>query len=452
MKEIEKYPKHISPKFEMKEPNEEIKICEGIFTLKNKLFEIQIEGKVYYKWFPQNGAVFSGRLISNNINILNKNEIIEYSLIYKDMTLGKVFISEVINYSLELMETIILGVFKRNLFLGDKSINVDKVFFSIPNFRNILGEITSFNNNKGATRSRLSLEDSNYIIEIDKSLDYNNQIRELKNKGGFLILYSGTLKKKNGSISIKEALVVFESLDLFLTFLMGRKVSTIFHIGVLNKKEEWSDFSTKTNEIYKNPESWTLNYSIEGINKLFQEFSFLWEYENDRDFLQTLIHWYVEANNNSGYIEGSIIMAQTALELIYNWLLIEKKELIMGNDALNINASNKIRLLLSEIKVDKSIPESLHHLKDLIKLTSEYKNYDAPEMIVQIRNAIIHSQLKKRKKLSEIKVEAKAEALKLYILYIELSILYILKYKGKYTNRCSKELFPGDREADVPWL
>ena len=39
----------------------------------------------------------------------------------------------------------------------------------------------------------------------------------------------------------------------------------------------------------------------------------------DKNFLTSAIHWYVEANGNRGFSEGSIIMAQTALELLYNY-------------------------------------------------------------------------------------------------------------------------------------
>jgi hypothetical protein len=451
MEELDNYPEHISFNIDMNEPNEEIKICEGVFVLKNDEIEIDIKGKIVYKWFPEKGAEFIGSLISDSKAFFKRDKLGYFNFFYNGLNIGEFFITltEITSKSKDIS---IKGVFTNNLFLGNKLIKVDKVFFEIPNFKNFSGDNVSFNNNNGFSNTRVSFQSENYSIDIDKALDYNKRLKKLEFKGGFLTLYSGVLKAKTGNISIEDSEKFFECFDLFITFLMGRRVSTTFHTGVLNEKEEWFDFSNKTNEIYAKPESWTLNYSIEGINELFKEFSILWEDENDKDFLRTVVHWYVEANNNSGYTEGSIIMAQTALELIYNWLLIEKKQLIMGNDAEKISASNKIRLLLSEIKIDKNIPDSLNNLKDLISSNNNYKNSDAPEIIVLIRNAIIHSQLKKRETLAKITVKAKAEALKLYIWYIELSILYILKYKGKYTNRCSNEPFPKDREANVPWV
>jgi hypothetical protein len=451
MGKSESYPEHIGFKIDMNEPNEEIQICKSLFKLKNDEIEIEIKGEITYKWFPEVRAEFAGILISNGKIFFQRKNLDYFNFLHNDVNIGEFFITntEIKSSSKDIF---IKGIFTKNLLFGDKSINVEKVFFTIPNLKSFFGNTVRFNNNKGSSNTRLNFKNKNYSIDIDKALNYDERLKKLQSKGGFLTLYSGVLKKNTGNISIEDSRKTFECFDMFITFLMGRRISTTFHKGILNEKDEWSDYSKKTNEIYKKPESWTLNYSIDGINELYQEFSLLWESEDDRDFLKTLIHWYIEANNNSGYIEGSIIMAQTALELIYNWLLIEKRQLIMGNDALNLSASNKIRLLLSEIQVGKNIPESLNHLQDLISSCNDYKSNDAPEMIVQIRNAIIHSQLKKRKKLSAITIQAKAEALKLYIWYIELSILYILKYKGRYTNRCSKESFPEDRETDVPWI
>ena len=56
----------------------------------------------------------------------------------------------------------------------------------------------------------------------------------------------------------------------------------------------------------------------DGLNELWYNFTNLWKNENDKDFLEFIVHWYLEANGNSAKIEGSIIIAQVALELIYS--------------------------------------------------------------------------------------------------------------------------------------
>jgi hypothetical protein len=143
-------------------------------------------------------------------------------------------------------------------------------------------------------------------------------------------------------------------------------------------------------------------------------------------------------------------MAQTALELLYNWFIIENKKLIIGKDSENINASNKIRLLLSQLNINYLVPPKFSHLQQFID--DNIQIIDAPDAVVQIRNAIVHSQEEKRKKLSEIHYLAKHQALQLCIWYVEMSLLAILSYNGKYSNRCSIESYSSNTVEDVPWM
>lgn len=180
-----------------------------------------------------------------------------------------------------------------------------------------------------------------------------------------------------------------------------------------------------------------------GIVDLWNNFLTLWKDKDDRDFLITAIHWYVEANKLSGFTEGAIILVQTALELVYNWLVVENKKLLIGRDAENITAANKIRLLISQLNLTFDFPDSFKHLSKIHEISN------APEAFVQIRNAIVHSQEEKRKKLSEIPPTARYEALSLGVWYLELSLLKILDYKGNYQNRCSRK--PDALNEIVPW-
>jgi hypothetical protein len=164
----------------------------------------------------------------------------------------------------------------------------------------------------------------------------------------------------------------------------------------------------------------------------------------DFECLTTTIHWYVEANKVAGFAEGSIMMIQNALELLYNWIIVEKKKIIKGEDSKNLSASNKIRLLLTQMNLNLEIPATLTTL-------SSFSNgkMDGPETLVYIRNAIVHSQEEKRKKLKALSPTTFSEALHLGLWYVELILLYTLSYTGKYQNRCLKNNFR--TEIFVPW-
>ena len=181
--------------------------------------------------------------------------------------------------------------------------------------------------------------------------------------------------------------------------------------------------------------------SIRGYNEAWVAFYNLWKNENDKDFLIKVIHWYIEANLNSGFLEGSIIKAQIALELFYNWLIIEKLKLIKGKDCENISASNKIRLLLSQINTS-SYKTNLKYLELFISDNQQIE--DEIEAFVQIRNAIVHSQENKRKELTKINTRVKYEVLQLGLLFIEQSLLHILEFKESFNDRCSGNIWIGD--------
>ena len=142
-------------------------------------------------------------------------------------------------------------------------------------------------------------------------------------------------------------------------------------------------------------------------------------------------------------------MVQTALELLYNWWIIEQKKLLIGKDSENINASNKIRLLVSQLNLSNTIPDSFDHLKEFVSKNNDI--VDAPDAVVQIRNAIVHSQQEKRKKLTSIHHMAIFEALQISVWYVEMTLLCILGYEERYFNRCSGSPYAYQAQEIVPW-
>jgi len=84
-------------------------------------------------------------------------------------------------------------------------------------------------------------------------------------------------------------------------------------------------------------------------------------------------------------------------------------------------------------------------LKNKLLGTNQSFN-DEIDVFVQIRNAIVHSQKDKRAKLNGFTTDEKYEAKKFGLWLIELSILKIVGYKGKYYNRCN------DLDENVPYI
>jgi len=97
-----------------------------------------------------------------------------------------------------------------------------------------------------------------------------------------------------------------------------------------------------------------------------------------------------------------------------------------------------------------SSPKSFTQLREFVNHSNDVE--DAADAIMQIRNAIGHSQEEKRKKLSKISPNVSYQALQVFIWYTELSLLRILGYADKHHNRCSREIYAFKAEEFVPWV
>ena len=438
---------------DMDEPNASIPIFEGSFQLVQEEFAILINGKIWFDWFPHAGVKFTGKApyISPQETFFLISTQGQWELTVDGSILGKCYISRTLRSSLITVE----GVMASKSVLGDKCISVDKVKFAIPNLRELNGQPTKKTTNSGirSNNSRILFENKEYIIIIDQHPEYKKLHTSLNAKGGYLILYSGEITKKDGApIHYNEIKEVFGCFSTLLSFINGRKCSALFKQGVHENEVKWTDYTPYEVAQYKPVTSWPQHVqATKGLGKLWQNLCNLWMNKTDKDFIKNAVHWYTEANSNPSFFAGSLVMAQATLELLYNWYIIEKRKLIIGNDGENLSAANKIRILISNLNIGYEIPQAFEELNEVL-LKRKKETVDAPDLFVQIRNAIIHSQEKKRNMLANLSDYVKYEALQLGLWYIELSILYILNFDDRYFNRCSGAKWQGEGEKLVPWI
>lgn len=447
LKTLKDVPEILETSIIMAVANQPIKIYEGLFVIREGSKEITITGYIQYDWFPSTGANFYGsieNLSKDNIALVKNFELVDVIVDGNNIGLG------IITSTIYSNDITIKGTFRFETITGDKSIAVEKIKFCIPNFQQFLGETVKkiSTNNIQTARNRITLENEKYIITIDKCIDHVARYNSVNENGGYIITHVGELKPKKGNLTFENVNNITHCLNTFLSYVNGKRTSAMFIKGIFKEEIIWCDYSNYNIDTYDFLPSWTYKNEVNGLNEIWREFSNMWSNNESRGVIKTAIHWYLECNKNSGFVEGSIIMAQTALELLYNWLIVENKKLLIGKDSENINAANKIRLLISQLDINYEVPAKFSSLKGYLK--SEKLN-DAPEAVVQIRNAIVHSQEEKRKKLNDIDDKAKFEALQLCIWYIELALLKTFSFYGIYTNRCSTKESTSGKVELVPW-
>lgn len=145
-----------------------------------------------------------------------------------------------------------------------------------------------------------------------------------------------------------------------------------------------------------------------------------------------------------GGIEGSIILAQTGLELICWVLLVEDIKSQNKEPFDKLSASKKFEALLGQMEIDTAIPNKL---AELLALSSKKAWKNGPEAIAGYRNTIVHP--KRRAKNADVVIDASWEILELSLWYLELSLLYLFDYQGYYVNRINAK-WAGVVEK-VPW-
>lgn len=423
----------------MHEANESILIYNGEFKIKNELKEYKLSGKILFKWFPDMSVKFKGEFL--NAEHIDMSMMETYDVVIDDKITGKVKIMDI-----DFTGAPICGGDGVRFIWGDSTVPVNEVAFAIPNLRDYLGGSVKDETESGLhfQKTRLTLDDKPYKIIIDKLIDYKEQRQKLENDGGYILLYAGKVTKNKGSISLADLHKWHDRFHHFLYFLNGRRTAPMFYTGLHEGKPIWTDYSDYTVDLYKETISWSDIMFLNDLPQLWKKYNELWKKELDKDFLISAIHWYVEANSNAGMIEGSIILIQTALELLYNWLIIENQKIIIGSDADSLSAANKIRLLIFQFKISPSIPPAFTELAKVPDMQ------DGPEAFVSIRNALVHGQAGKREKLMKINLKAKYQALQLGIWYVELALLFILDYRGNYRNRTNGQLWRNTGEK-VPW-
>lgn len=174
---------------------------------------------------------------------------------------------------------------------------------------------------------------------------------------------------------------------------------------------------------------------------------FLQWWRDWQDSAKIILAWYLEANIDV-LAEKKVILTQVALELISWILFVEKEQTVSPKDFDKFRASNKLKKLLSKFKIPLEIPPN-SPTEALGKLAADEKWQDGPHAFTDIRNGLVHP--KNRKKIFDAPSEAKIEICDLGLWYLELLLIAIFDYKGRYSDRRYKCRWAGETQL-VPWV
>lgn len=181
----------------------------------------------------------------------------------------------------------------------------------------------------------------------------------------------------------------------------------------------------------------------EAIFELFAPFIRKLADPNWREIFQHMLYWSMRAEPEGAGADGGCILLQAALERLSWHLLVREQKSLSEDGFKKLDAADQLKLMLTVLRIPKDVPS------ELVNLTAYAKgrSMDGPTVFTNIRNRIVHPP----------KLNAKKDELpyyEAYLLakwYLELAVLSVCGYNGKYANRTHGLRYTGQVE-DVPWL
>jgi hypothetical protein len=316
------------------------------------------------------------------------------------------------------------------------------ISFGLPNF----WEITS---RSGELRGQLllgaRLSTPEWEIELAQERDLGARIKRLRSMGGVLVTHQAALRRPgNLPIGVNAASNVLEALHYFFSFARGAWSGPVLPVGIdVTGAVVWEKWDAPKATGWSNAGTWLDRTSGEEMAGVLPGFLRRWDTPEWRRTVQRTVHWYVSANQQSGAVDGAVVLAQTGLELL-SWQLLHREEKRFSRLAFNdLGVEKSLRELLRTMKVAPNFPESLSRLAEAGSRRSEW---DGPAAIVAVRNNIAHPRGRGDESLAEPLVIA--DAWRLSLLYLELALLYAFDHQGRYRNRFGPAL---GRTERVPW-
>ncbi len=281
-----------------------------------------------------------------------------------------------------------------------------------------------------------------------------DQIKEKKKNIQFPFVFTHIIEVRFKKSSTNSGIDVIGSvLQKTLSFMCGRWVGLVGPWGYSDTGKLNRAFPRVT-MVSMNPPG--LSWYDRMVMGTFEElFSCLFHAYNEPEkykVITTGIGWYIESEMSAGFIEGSIILQQAALES-FAWLdLVDRTQRYSKSKFKKLHAAEKIRQLLKVYSIPSEIPAKCEEILSYAN-DNNLKEIDLPEVLVHIRNSLVHGTPSKVMKLFSRRNGSHERVGLWYQIngLLAQAILAIVGYQGKITCRSLDVEFSHSAIKDVPW-
>ena len=296
---------------------------------------------------------------------------------------------------------------------------------------------------------RFRMEFDGWLITVAEFEETDGLVKKLKEIGGSAITHIGQIERADGqTFSTEQLYEMLTCLGYFFSLVLGRWSQPSLTVGFDSVGdrvfENWGMHQTTIGH-YAGGNSFFDCRHDEIFPALLPGFWRRWHDPLWNRAFKESIYWYIGANN-IGFgvnVDSALLFTQAALELLaWTYCVLDKKAVSEKAFAPRggLTASDKLTLLTSLLGISSQIPPQLKSLH-----ARPGKPWsDSMHAITDLRNGLVHP-----KERGTLPTNTYHEAWKLSLWYIDLILLRLCDYNGKYSDRLTTR-FVGQVE-DVPW-
>jgi len=436
------FPDRIAPYIVMSALNQPVDVATGSFQLVvAEKVSGTVDGRLYFRWLPSTAMEFDGSYSGPPIDLGAE----DVTLRIDELGLSTPVL--ITSTAWGPIPAQIRGVFRKSGTIVARP-TFDRLRFCLVNFPEYIGDPIRYetDGSRGSFSGRLQVASPGFLCIVDEIREARELRKTAAEDAGFVISHVGELKPVEGCLDEASTQEMLDVLHLFFGFLRGAWSGPVFPQGFTEHQKNWEEFAAwKVSEARKVP-TWLPQRNPLDLNRLFSGFV---ERQSDPAWqspLRTALSWYIEANSSGTTHETRLVLGQVALELLAWVELVETRQIHSRSAFKSLPAADKVRSLLHLLHIPCDIPSHFVELQSLQGGDAP----DGPGVVVWLRNALVHAGEKNPATIKSVSGVQWREAGQLALQYVDLSLLALCGYQGKYARRGWKG-WKGDDEVFVPW-
>ena len=438
--ELSSWPTAVAPLFANEAPNQPISVYKGRFDLVAGGTTLPASGALRLEWLPRPRLVADLQVPEGMaLPLSDSSTSIDAVSMERLGTLKHPsFVRQVTSDSGE--TRVELNALEANF--GSSRV-LDELIFHVVNLPNMQGNYIRDASGTRAWSGRQEFSVAGWNYAIDARENISRVVDDLNSNGGYSITHVGRLTREDGSsFSGDQASVPLSGLQFLFAVIRGAWSPHIAIVGAHQGQqvcEQWS--------VLGRSDGWArmLPWWHPLTRNLAQELAptVIEQVREEGSAVRYGITWYTEARRLENSVETPLILAQAGLELMAWDVGVRRKAAFSPLGFDRLRAEDRLRYLFSLMRLELPAERQFDDVRQFLQKNGVH---DLAQLISQVRNNVIHPP-RREAQVERVPVEVRIDASRLAIWALEMSLLYVLDYRGKHANRW-RDFHPPDA---MPW-